>query len=70
MLWSCWWTVTVSRTASVRFGGLDFGRATGILVADDVFGGGGGALFFDLGAGSQKGSEEVRNREWGCCRDD
>jgi hypothetical protein len=60
--------VTVSRTASERFGGPDFG-ATDILVAE-VFGGGGGAFFFDLGVGSEKGSEEVRNREWGCCRDD
>lgn len=58
--------VTVSRTASVRFAGL-FG-ATDILVATVVFGGRGGALFF--GVGSEKGSEEVRNREWGCCRDD
>lgn len=65
---SCW-TVTVSRTASVRFGGLDFG-ATDILVAEEVFGGGGGGFFFTLGAGSPNGSEEVRKREWGCCRDD
>lgn len=61
--------MTVSRTASVRFAGLDFGGATCILVAEEVFGGGGGG-FFDLVAGSPNGSEEVRKREWGCCRDD
>lgn len=62
--------MTVSRTASVRVGGLDFGRATGILVAEEVLGGGGGGFCFDLGAGSPNGSEEERKREGGCCRDD
>jgi hypothetical protein len=56
----------------VRFAGVDFGIATDILVAGDVFGGGGGGLFFDFGVdlavGSVKGSEEVRKREGGCWR--
>ena len=65
--------MTVSRTASVRLGsraGLDFGRAIGILGAEDDFGGGGGGLCFTLGAGSTKGSVEGRRRECGCCRED
>ena len=60
----------MSRTASVRFTGFDFGGATGTLVAEEVFGGGGGGFILDLGAGSPNGSEEVRKRDWGCCRDD
>lgn len=56
----------------MRFAGVDFGIATDILVAGDVFGGGGGGLFFDFGVdlavGSVKGSEEVRKREGGCWR--
>jgi hypothetical protein len=47
----------------VRFAGLDFGRARDILVAEEVFGGRGGAIVFDLGAGSEKGSVEARKRE-------
>lgn len=62
--------MTVSRTASVRLGsrvvGLDFGRATDILVVEDVFGGGGGGPCFALETGSTKGSGEGRKRECGC----
>ena len=53
---------------TLTLSGLDFGTATCILVAE-VFGGGGGG-FFDLAAGSLNGSEEVRKRELGRCRDD